>query len=86
VGRAGTGVRLINVAYGLHHDGKPIGYNSSSNWIAPRIHHKLTVSEYRDAVKGDRIEPHIRGFESGEPYIALPTTEEPLFSYRLRAA
>jgi hypothetical protein len=43
VGRAGTGVRLINVAYGLHHDGKPIGYNSSSNWIAPRIHHKLTA-------------------------------------------
>jgi hypothetical protein len=43
VARAGTGVRLINVAYGLHHDGKPIGYNSSSNWIAPRIHHRLTA-------------------------------------------
>jgi hypothetical protein len=34
---------LINVAYGLHHGSKPIGYNSSSNWIAPRIHHKLTA-------------------------------------------
>jgi hypothetical protein len=43
VARAGTGVRLINLAYGLHHGGKPIGYDFSSNWIAPRIHHKLTA-------------------------------------------